>query len=122
MNIKQLSDKILLNDSKDVLRIHLYTKFLQHGIKPYQNHIDFIIEFYLFGGYNSKEEQDSFIQLCIEKRLRKSDQSARNLLSEYTELKVLNKKKNLSLSVSEDFLPIVDFDKLVLTHLISHSN
>lgn len=122
MDIKQFSDKILLNDSRDVLRLHLYTKMLQNGIKPYENDIDILIDLYLFGGYNNPEEQSTFIQACLEKGLKKSDQSVRNTLSKYTVLKVLYKPKNTVLSVSEEFIPKVDFDKLVLTHIVSHNN
>lgn len=121
MNIKAFSDKVLLPQLRDVLRVHLYLKLLQYGIKPFENDIDIMIELYLFGGYNNSEEQSKFIKICMEKKLKKSDQSVRNTLSKYVSRGVFDKPRNTVLSVSEKFAPKVECDKLVLQHLISHA-
>jgi len=122
MLVKSFSDKVLLKRKADVLRLHLYMKLLQYEIKPYENDIDIIIELYLFGGYNNSAEQASFIETCLEKKLKKSDQSIRNTLSKYVSLGIFNKPKNSILSINENFLPKVDFDKLVLQHIVSHAD
>lgn len=121
MNIKAFSDKVLLPKRKDVLRVHLYFKLLQYGIKPFENDMDIMLELYLFGGYRNAEEQAKFINLCMEKGLKKSDQSVRNTLSKYVSMGVFEKPKNTVLNLSEKYIEKVDCDKLVLQHVISHA-
>ena len=121
MVIKSFSDIILLPDRKDVLRVHLYTKLIQHGVRPFENDIDIILELYTFGGYNTAEEQSKFIQNCIHKGLKKSPQSVRNTLSKYVSMGIFDKPKNTHLSLNSKFLPEVDCDKLVLLHKVSHA-
>lgn len=121
MEIKSFSDRILLPNKKDVLRVHLYTKLLQHGIKPYKYDIEILIELYCFGGYNNSEEQSSFFKICLDKGYKRTIQSVRNTLSTYTTLKVLDRPRNSILHVNKDFIPQTVFDKLVLQHMISHA-
>lgn len=122
MIIKSFLDKVLLPDRRDVLRVHLYLKFLQYGISPYENDMDIIIELYCFGGYNNSQQQDEFFDLCLEKKYKKSKQSVRNTLSKYTNLGVFEKPRNTSLSVSSKYIPPIEFDRLLLQHTISHAN
>lgn len=122
MVIKAFPDKILLKDKKDVLRVHLYLKFIQYGIHPYENDIDIVLELYCFGGYTNSERQEQFFDICLQNRYKKSRQSIRNTLSKYTALGVFEKPKNTTLSVSDKFIPKVEFDKVVLQHVISHAN
>jgi len=122
MVIKSFLDKVLLPNKRDVLRVHLYLKFLQHGIQPYENDIDIVIELYMFGGYNNSHKQDEFFDLCLEKKYRKSRQSIRNALSKYTNLGVFEKPRNTSLSVSAKYIPTIEFDRLLLQHTITHAN
>lgn len=122
MVVKSFSDRVLLKKRIDVLRLHLYMRFLQYGIKPFENDMDIIIELYMFGGYNTPEGQSKFIQTCLKKKLKKSDQSIRNTLSKYVSLGIFNKPKNSTLFINENFIPKVDFDKLILQHTISHAD
>lgn len=121
MVIKSFSDKVLLPEKRDTLRVHLYLKFIQHSIQPYENDIDMVLELYCFGGYDSSERQKEFFDICLEKKYKKSEQSIRNTLSKYTSLGVFEKPRNTSLSVSPKFIPNVECDKLVLQHTISHA-
>jgi hypothetical protein len=121
MKIKSFSDKVLLTKKRDVLKYHLYLKFLQNNIKSSENDIDIIIELFLFGGYNNSEQQSRFISLCIEKNYKKTDQSVRNTLSKYTNIGIFEKPKNTILKVSDMFIPSTDFDKLVINHIVSHA-
>lgn len=121
MEYKLIKDKVLLSTKKDILKLHLYLKFLQFGLKPFENDLDIIVELYLFGGYKNTEEQSKFIRLCIEKNLRKSEQSVRNTLSKYVTNGVFEKPKNASLFINEKFLPSIKFDKLILEYFISHA-
>lgn len=121
MIIKAFSDKILLPDRRDALRVHLYLKLIQNGIQPFENDIDMIIELYSFGGYVNKENQRRFFDICLDRKFKKTEQSVRNTLSKYTMLGVLEKPKNLVLYVSEKFIPKVECDKLVLQHVVSHA-
>lgn len=122
MDIKSFSDKILLPSKKDVLRVHLYLKLLQYGIKPFENDLDIILELYLFGGYSNKDEQLNFIQMCMDKKLKKTNQSVRNTLSKYVIAGVFTKPKNTNLYLDDKFIPKIECDKLVLQHLISHAD
>lgn len=121
MQIKAFSDTVLLPTKKDVLRIHLYFKLIQYGIKPFENDIDIILELYMFGGYKGSEQQAMFIDMCMQRGLKKSDQSVRNTLSKYVSLGVFDKPKNTTLRLNQKFMPSVDCDKLVLQHIISHA-
>lgn len=121
MVIKSFVDKVLLVDRRDVLRMHLYLKFLQYGIHPYENDMNIIIELYCFGGYDNVKKQDEFFNICLEKKYKKSKQSIRNTLSKYTGLGVFEKIRNASLSVSSKYIPSIQFDKLLLQHTISHA-
>lgn len=121
MIIKSFLDKVLLPDKRDVLRVHLYLKFLQYGITPYENDMDIVLELYCFGGYSSSDKQDQFFDTCLEKKYKKSKQSIRNTLSKYTNLGVFEKPRNTSLSVSSKFIPHIEFDRLLLQHTVSHA-
>src|SRR5688572_19384311 len=120
MQTKSFSDTVLLPRKKDVLRLHLYLKFLQFGIKPFENDINIILELYSFGGYKTKEEQEKFIQICLDKKLKRSAQSVRNTLSTYVTRKVCDKPRKSVLSLNEKFIPRIECDKLVLQHIVSH--
>ena len=119
--IKSFLDKVLLEDKRDVLRIHLYLKFLQYKIPRYENDIDIILELYCFGGYDNTEKQEQFFDICLSKKYKKSKQSIRNTLSKYTNLGVFEKPRNTSLSVSSKYIPSIKFDRLLLQHTISHA-
>lgn len=121
MTIKAFSDRVLLKEKRDVLRVHLYFKLIEYGIKPFENDISIIIELYLFGGYSNSEEQNKFIDICMKKKLKKSSQSVRNTLSKYVSAGVFRKPKNKVLTLDERFIPTVTCDKLVLQHTISHA-
>lgn len=122
MEIKVLKDKILLREKNDVLRLFLYGKLLEKGIRPLENDINILLELYQFGGFYNKEQRNQFIQNCLHKAYRRSAQSVSNTLSTYTKLNVLKKPKNSKRFLNEEYLPTVDCDKLVLQSLISHSN
>lgn len=121
MVIKAFPDKIVLPDRRDVLRVHLYLKFIQFDIQPFENDIDIVLELYVFGGYKNAGEQERFFEVCLEKQYKKSKQSIRNTLSKYTNLGVLEKPRNTSLFVSKKFIPAVQFDRLVLQHVVTHA-
>lgn len=121
MEIKSFRETVLLMEKKDVLRVHLYFKLIENGVKPFENDIDIMLELYMFGGYSNSLQQSQFISRCLEKGLKKSSQSLRNTLSKYVNMGVFSKPKNTILHVSEKYLPKVDCDRLVLQHVISHA-
>lgn len=121
MIIKSFEDVVLLPTRRDVLRVHLYTKLIQNGIKPFENDLDIILELYMFGGYSNPEEQNKFIDSCIEKGMKKSRQSLRNTLSKYVSMGIFDKPKNTVLHINSKYIPSVDCDKLVLLHKVSHA-
>jgi len=121
MRVKSLQDKVLLGNMDDVLRLQLYLKLLQNNIKPIESDIDIILEVYKSGGYKNADEQAEFIKNCISKRLRKSDQSLRNTISKYVTKGVLQKPKNCTLFLREDFIPKLECDRLVVNYIVSHA-
>lgn len=121
MRIQAINETVLLPDKKDILRVQLYFKLVQYGIKPFENDMDIIIELYTFGGYSTPEEQDRFIGSCLEKEFKKSDQSLRNTLSKYVILGVFDKPRNSTLYLNEKYIPRVECDKLVLQYTLSHA-
>lgn len=121
MVIKAFEDVILLQEKRDVLKIQLFTKMVQFGIRPMEGDIDVIIELYLLGGYKGTEEQSKFISSCIEKGYKKTDQSVRNTVSKCIGNGILEKPKNTITFVSNKFIPPVECDKLVLSHKVSHA-
>jgi|SRR5882672_3039731 len=122
MVVKSFQDKVLLPDKRDVLRVHLYLKFLQYGVQPYENDMSIVLELYCFGGYSDSKKQEEFFDICLNKKYKKSKQSIRNTLSKYTNLGVFEKPRNTSLSVSSKYIPKVEFDKLLLQPSVSHAN
>lgn len=122
MNYKAFTDKVLLPEKRDVLRVHLYFKLIQYGIRPFENDINIILELYTFGGYSNAEEQSKFIKICMDKKLKKSEQSVRNTLSKYTSIGVFDKPKNTTLQLNDKYIPRVVCDKLILQHIISHAD
>lgn len=122
MIFKEFKDAVLLPEKKDVLRIHLYFKLLQYNIRPFEPHIDLILELYTFGGYNGPEEQGRFLQVCVDKGIRKSAQGVRNIVSKYVQLGVLNSERNTHAEVNEKYIPKAKVDKIALTHIIGHAN
>lgn len=121
MNIKVISEKMLLRDRKDVLRLHLYSKLLNIGVIPYEKDLDVLVALYTCGGYRNDREQHEFFDHCLEQSFKKSVQSVRNTLAKYTELGVLNKPKNTVRYLSEKWLPNIDGDRIVLDYKISHN-
>ena len=121
MRIVSVSDKVLLPSKRDVLRTHLYMRLLQYGIRPFENDINIILELYLFGGYSNSEEQSIFIQHCMDKKYKRSNQSVRNTLSKYVVMGVFDKPRNTVLLLNEKFIPSLQCDKIVLSHIISHA-
>ena len=119
--MKLFSDKIILPNKRNVLKVHLYTRFLEYNLQPSENDLDILVELYCFGGYQGKDMQEKFITLCLEKKYMKSKQSVRNTLSRYTNLGVLDKPRNLMLSLNERYIPKVECDKLFLQHIVSHA-
>ena len=122
MLIKSFEDKVLLKRKSDVVRLHLYMRFLQFGIKPFESDMDIIVELYLFGGYTNPDEQADFINTCLKKKLKKSDQSIRNILSKYVTMGIFKKPKNSILYLDEKYAPEAKCDKLVLKHTVSHAD
>ena len=121
MEITALKDKVLLGNKRDVLRIHLYFKLVENGIKPFENDMEIMLELYIFGGYSNATQQANFINNCIKKGLKKSSQSLRNTLSKYVSMGIFEKPKNTILYVNEKYLPKVECDRLILQHIISHA-
>jgi hypothetical protein len=118
--IKVITEKLLLKDRRDVLRLHLYSRLLDKGVVPYEKDLDILITLYEYGGYRNNKEQQKFFDICIDSSLKKSIQSIRNTLAKYTDLGVLDKPKNTIRFINEAWLPKLDGNQIVLDYKISH--
>lgn len=116
-----ISERLLLKDRKDVLRVHLYCMILNKGVVPYEKDLDVLIALYEMGGYSNGEEQAKFFSDCIERKFKRTIQSIRNTLAKYTEIGVLKRPRNKKRFLSEDCLPSVTTNKIILNHQISHN-
>ena len=121
MKYVSFGEKIILPTRRDVLKVHLYAKLLLLGVIPYEKDLDVLVELYEIGGYANDVEQLRFFNTCLTKQFKKSVQSVRNTLAKYTELGVLSKPKNKKRKFSDEWLPdLADDVVVVLENKITH--
>lgn len=116
--IPVITEHIRLHSKRDVLRLHLYTKFLENSIKATNTELDVLMELYDFGGFQSKEEERDFFASCIDKGYRNTDQSVRNVLAKFTKNGVLDRPKLHHRSLKESFIPSIDSEIVGLKYSI----
>lgn len=81
-------------NTDDIIRCHLYFSCIKKGIIPEKGELELLLYLYHFGIIDSKEKNKEFLKSSVEKEIRKSEASARNVLSKYTLLDVLVKEGN----------------------------
>lgn len=122
MIVKAFKDKIILPTKVDVVKVHLYTKFVEKKLPINDNHLSILSELYVLGGYSDKPSQDRFFNACKSKKLVKSNQVIRNIITEYTNSNVLVKSRNLELYINEEFIPNLVFDKIILQNVVGNAD
>lgn len=108
MQLQVINEEIILKSKRDVLRLHLYTKFLEKSIIATNTELDVLMELYDCGGFQSKEQERDFFTSCISKGYRTTDQSVRNVLAKFTKNGVLDRPKLHHRSIKDDFIPAID--------------
>lgn len=107
---------------QDMVRFHLLVRCFELGNYPEQSALDVLEHLYNCGGISSKEENNTFIKYCVDKKFRGSAQSVRNVLSMYTDLELLVKPKNCIRHFKEPLLPSLtrENDIFALTYFITN--
>lgn len=96
---------IMLKDKKRVLKVYLYVKMLEKGFIPFENDLDILSELYFFGGYEGDKEKKEFYKLLIDKKLRGSDQSTSNKLTEFSENGIIERVEKNTVRLDYEFFP-----------------
>lgn len=122
MNIPVIEDKIILNNKREVMRLFLYIKLLEKGVKTSNTELNVLMELYEFGGYYNQEQETHFFTKCINSKFRTSDQSIRNVLTKFKNVGVVKKVKIHQRYISEEFLPKIDSQMVGLMFFVSNAN
>lgn len=107
--IPVIDHKFLLKDRSSLVRLHLFIKCYELGDYPESSALDVLEHLYYSKGISNKEENNAFIESCVNNKLRGSAQSVRNVLSKYTDLGILKKPKNC-IRLFKD--PIIDLPEV----------
>lgn len=99
------------SDQRNVLKVYLYVKMIEKGLVPFDNDLDILSELYFFGGYDGNQEKKDFYKLLLDKKLRGSEQSISNKLTELSEMNlILRADKNCIKLNTVDFFPEIKHD------------
>jgi hypothetical protein len=120
--IPVVQDTIKLDSKRSVMRLLLYVKLLENGIKCSEKDLEILTELYEFGGYHSHQEEVLFFAKCIDLRFRRSNQSLRNVLTRFKKLGVIKKLKIHQRQISPTYLPDIKSDKVGLMFFVSNAN
>lgn len=108
-----------LKTKRDMVRFHILVKCFQLGNYPEQSALDVLEHLYNCKGISSKEDNNAFIEYCVNNKFRGSAQSVRNVLSMYTEIGLLVKPKNCNRYFTEELLPELP-EVFVLSYFITN--
>lgn len=114
----------LLKNKNEVLKVYLYIKMLQKGISPFENDLDVLSELFFFGGYEGDKEKKEFYKLLISKKLRGSDQSTSNKLTEFYEKGLILRPEKNTVKLNYEFFPesIEDIKGIGLILKVCHAS
>lgn len=99
---------IILGNKKDVIKVVLYIKMLQHGLRPFENDLNILYELFAIGGYEGDKEKEEFYKTVIDNDLRKSNDSINNKITEFVAKGILARVKKNSIRFNEEFLPTLN--------------
>lgn len=119
--IPVIKNNLKLKTKRDMVRFHIFVKCFILGNYPEQSALDILEHLYNCNGISSKDENNAFIDYCVNNKLRASSQSVRNVLSMYTELGLLVKPKNCVRYFKEELLPQLP-EEFVLNYFITNLN
>lgn len=119
--IPVIEDKIKLRTKRDVLRLFLYTKLTERGIRFSDTELDVLMELHEMGGYYNTEEESVFFTNCIQKKFRTSPQSVRNVLTRFVMNGVVRKPRIHQRFIDRDLLPRIESDVVGLMFLVHNA-
>lgn len=114
-----VQNKFRISTKADMVRLHILIKCYMLNNIPEESVLSVLVALYNQGGIKSCSGNNSFINFCVENKLRGSAQSVRNILSEYTELGLLVKPKNCIRLFKEELLPELP-EEFVLSYFITN--
>ncbi len=113
--------KFTMNISTDdLIKNHLYSLSLDKGLYPEDGELDVLLHLYNSGPIVSRESNKSFLKSCVDKGLRRSEASTRNVLSKYTSLGILVKEKNSHRRFNYDLIPNKITGDTVFEYIVSN--
>lgn len=98
------------SEQKDVLKVYLYVKMISKGLVPFDNDLDILSELYFFGGYEGNQEKKNFYKLLLDKKLRGSEQSISNKLTELSEMNLIIRADKNCVKLNLDIFPEIKYD------------
>lgn len=120
--IPVIEDKIKLRTKREVLRLFLYTKLTERGIRFSDTELDVLMELHEVGGYYTIEQEGIFFDNCIQKKFRTSPQSVRNVLTRFVMNGIVRKPKIHQRYISTELLPTIDSDVVGLMFLVHNAS
>lgn len=119
--IPVIEDRIKLRTKRDVLRLFLYTKLTEKGIRFSDTELDVLMELHEVGGYYDTDEEEVFFNNCIRKQFRTSPQSIRNVLTRFVMNGIVKKPKIHQRYIDKELLPEIDSDVVGLMFLVHNA-
>jgi hypothetical protein len=121
-NYPVVKDNIKLNNLLDLFRIHFFIKLLEKNVTKEiltERELSIICELYKFGGLQKRSDLNDFTQICVDKELTADSlQSVRNVLGKARLIGIVKRPKANKWVISNDYLPPLDTDKIILDYTI----
>ena len=100
-----IKDKLVLDNKKDVVLIHLYIKCKELNVEISDGIRNLLFYFYEMGGIETIKDFEELSKLCIKNTPIKTKGSVRNTLSKCVRLKIIENKGKYKKVLSSKWLP-----------------
>ena len=101
--IARVSDNIVVEDKRDLVRLHFYIKYvIEKDIPLTKGDLDVLTSLYFYGPIENKGSMDKFILLCMNNGSKGSNQSVRNSMRVLRSHGIINKSKNSQAKYDDD--------------------
>jgi hypothetical protein len=105
-----IREDLKFSEKTKVLKVYLYTKMIDKGLIPFDNDLNILSELYFFGGYKGDKYKKEFYKILLNKKLRGSEQSIHNKLTDFHELGLIKRTDKNCVDLNYDFFPEVLYD------------
>lgn len=109
---------IILQSKYEVIKTYLFLTLLkekqdEEDIPILENDLDILAELYFCGGYSGEKEKKWFYKKIIDKKLRKSEQSISNKLTEFFVKGYIVRSSRNEVTLNYNFFPKNDIEEEV---------